>query len=108
MDEACRLSVDLTLIESELEPVSETPKRQRRRVIKIDQLVSEMKKHYQEAKDYYYASGGDILSRPTQEELAKRIGASQTIVSRCLKDKKAIILQTLWNNAENLEAILNS
>ncbi|MDR1962377.1 MAG: helix-turn-helix domain-containing protein [Planctomycetaceae bacterium] len=108
LDDSLRLTIDMTSIDAELEPVEDEPKRQRRRLVKIDQLIAELKKHYQEAKDYYYVSGGEILPRPTQQELAKRIGTSQDVVSRCLKDEKGVVLRTLWENAENLGAILNS
>jgi hypothetical protein len=109
LNEDYSVQLDLEKIEAVLEPdVKADAVRQRRRVEKIDRLVSAMKEHYQTAKDYYYASGGEILRRPTQADLAKRIGTGQDIVSRCLKDDKAVLLKTLWNNAENPRAFLDS
>jgi hypothetical protein len=107
MDESFRLSIDMTSIDAELETTTSEVKHQRRRINKIDQLTTEMRKHYQAAKDYYYASGGQLLPRPTQKDLAKLIGKSQDVVSRCLHDKKATVLRMLWDNADNPEMVLN-
>jgi len=108
MDKSFNLTIDMNPIEVELEPVvNDGDFRQRRRVEKIDRLITALKEHYQLAKDHYYSSEGDILRRPTQADLAKQINTSQDVVSRCLADRKAIVLRTLWDNAENLQAILN-
>lgn len=111
MDEAYRVSVDMTLIEAELEPVEEEPKRQRakrgNRAANIEKLIAEMKEHYRASRDHYYATG-QLLPRPTQGELAKRIGTRQDDVSRCLADPDAVVLKLLWNQAEDIRAVLNS
>jgi hypothetical protein len=112
LDENYTIQFDLEKIEAiiqpEVKPKIDLPTRRGSREVKITRLVDELKEHYHLAKDHYYASDGDILPRPTQEELAKRTGICQGVVSRCLKDKSAIVLSTLWKNAENIEAILNS
>ena len=110
-DEEYRLSVAMSQIETELEPITEsrtkTAARRGNRATNIEKLVAEMKEHYRTSRDHYYAVG-DILPRPTQAELAKRIGTRQDDVSRCLNDSSAVLLQTLWNNAEDIRAILQS
>jgi hypothetical protein len=109
LDENYTIQFDLEKIEAIIQPeVKSDTVRQRRRVVKIDLLTTAMKEHYRIAKDYYYSSGGEILPRPTQVELAERVGTTQDVVSRCLKDDKAVVLRTLWENAENLKVILNS
>jgi len=108
MDFDCRLSFDMQPIENDLSQSEVADKKpQTRRLEKIDRLITAMKEHFQIARDFYY-SNGTLLRRPTQADLAKRTGTSQDVVSRCLADEKAVVLRTLWNNAENLEAILNS
>jgi hypothetical protein len=109
MNEEYRLTADCAKFETEWLPGKSTDdSRQRRRLEKIDKLVTALKEHYLLAKAHYSATGGEILCRPTQADLAMRAGTTQDSVSRCLKDEKAVILRTLWNNAENPKAIMNS
>jgi hypothetical protein len=112
MDEACRLSVDMKLIETELEPsVKENSKRQHskrgNRAANIEKLIDEMKEHFRASKDHYYATGS-LLPRPTQMEFAKRVGIRQNEVSRCLADTDATLLQVLWGQANDIKSVLNS
>ena len=112
LDENYSIQLDMEKVEAVIQPEVknkiDSPNRRGSREVKITRLVDELKEYYRLAKDHYYASGGDILPRPTQEELAKRTGICQGVVSRCLKDKSAIVLSTLWKNAEHIEAILDS
>jgi hypothetical protein len=112
LDENYTIQFDREKIEAVLQPEVknkiDSPTRRGSREAKITRLVDELKEHYHLAKEHYYATDGDILRRPTQEELAKRIGTSQDIVSRCIRDENAIVLRTLWKNAENLKEILDS
>jgi hypothetical protein len=112
MDDACRLSVDMTLIEAELEPsVKENSKRQHakrgNRTANIEKLIVEMKEHFRASKDHYYATGS-LLPRPTQAELAKRVGIRQDDVSRCLNDSDATLFKLLWEHAEDIPFILDN
>ncbi|GHT28697.1 hypothetical protein FACS18942_09330 [Planctomycetales bacterium] len=109
MDYECQLTFDMKPITDDLVQTETAEKKpQTRRLEKIDRLTTVMKEHYSLAKEYYGSTDGQILRRPTQAELAKRIGTSQDVVSRCLNDEKAVVLRTLWNNAENVKAILGS
>jgi hypothetical protein len=66
-----------------------------------------MKEHFRASKDHYYATGS-LLPRPTQAELAKRVGIRQNEVSRCLADTDATLLQVLWMQANDIKSVLNS
>jgi hypothetical protein len=111
MDDDCRITADLSKIETEILPVNETPQRSRikrgSRAANIEKLLTELKEHYRASKDSYYETG-HILPRPTQEEIAKRVGIGQRAVSRCLADADAVMLQLLWKQVENIQAILQS
>lgn len=76
------------------------------RMKSIELLVDVLKDHYRMSKDHYYTTG-DLLPRPTQVELARQTNLQQHDVSRCLKDPDAKFLQMLWENAEDMRAILN-
>ncbi|MDR1383588.1 MAG: hypothetical protein LBJ67_07060 [Planctomycetaceae bacterium] len=111
LDDACRLSIDMKLIEAELEPVEDKPKRQRmkrgNRAANIEKLITEMKEHFRASKDYYYATQS-LLPRLTQAELAKRVGIRQNEVSRCLADPDATALKFLWEHSDDIRSVLNS
>ena len=105
------LTVDLEKIEAMIGSTEEnSTKAIPRRAVRlnnIERLVDELKEHYRQSKTNYYASG-NLLPRPTQEELARRTHLHQHDVSRCLKDPDAALLQMLWKNAEDIRAVLNS
>ncbi|GHT46549.1 hypothetical protein FACS189454_07880 [Planctomycetales bacterium] len=109
MDEDCRLTADMKSVEADLEPATAAHKsKAKSRLEKIDKLVTVMKEHYFLAKAHYRATGGEVLRRPTWAELAKRAEINEMDISRCLKDETAVVLRTLWNSAENPNAILNT
>jgi acyl-CoA synthetase (AMP-forming)/AMP-acid ligase II len=97
LDEQYLIQFDMEKIEAIIEPeavVSSRPTARRgNRTANIEKLVGELKEHYRAARDHYYHSDGKILARPTQGELASRIGARQSDVSRCLNDPDAVLLQ---------------
>jgi len=111
LDENYTIHVDTEKIEAIIEPdkpdSNKPVARRGNRTAHIEKLVAELKEHYRTSRDHYYAVG-EILPRPTQAELAKRIGTRQDDVSRCLNDPGAILLRTLWKNAEDIRAILQS
>ena len=111
MDEEYQISIGMAPILAELEPVEDESKQQQskrgNRAANIEKLVAEMKEHYRASRDHYYATG-HLLPRPTQGELAKRIGTRQDDVSRCLADPNAMMLKLLWSQAEDIRAVLNS
>ena len=109
-DEEYRLSVAMPLIEAELEPADKPRKRlvmkRGNRTANIEKLVAEMKELCRSSKDHYYTHG-QLLPRPTQAELARRVGLRQNEVSRCIADPDATILQLLWQECENEKYVLN-
>lgn len=92
--------------------IGKRPARKRAsRAADIAALTKEMREHLRTARDYAFSNRNrtgqpQLLPRPTQEELARRIGASQWTVSRCLNDPEARELDFLWNLAVDLERLL--
>lgn len=100
-------TVEDRLIESSESDVQEPKPQPRRssRTAKIELLVQELTQHLRSAADHAHASG-ELLPRPTQQELARRTGISKSDVSRCLKDPSANQLRLLWHTADDLDALL--
>ena len=48
----------------------------------------------------------EIPRRPTQRQLAAKLGLTQSDISNCLRDKGAILLRLLWENLENPEGLI--
>ncbi|TWT68600.1 hypothetical protein [Crateriforma conspicua] len=106
------LQIDWEAVEDRLIESSESnvqkPKPQPRRssrTAKIELLVNELTQHLRSAADHAHASG-ELLPRPTQQELARRTNMSKSDVSRCLKDSSADQLRLLWQTANDLDAVL--
>ncbi|MDV6033231.1 MAG: hypothetical protein F9B45_24715 [Phycisphaera sp. RhM] len=95
------------LIESSESDVQKPKPQPRRssRTAKIELLVQELTQHLRSAADHAHASG-ELLPRPTQQELARRTGMSKSDVSRCLNDSSAKQLRLLWQTADDLDAVL--
>lgn len=82
------------------------------RAAEIAVLTREMQDHLRAARDYAvctrdHTGESQLLPRPTQGELAHRIGASQWTVSRCLHDSEARELKYLWQLSVDLDRILD-
>ena len=111
LDENYQIRWDLekinAMIEPEVKQKIEPVSRRGSREAKITRLVEELKLHYKTAKDHFIRTE-EVLPRPSQTELANRTGISQNVISRCLQDKNAVVLRTLWDNAENIRAVMNS
>lgn len=111
LDESCRLHVDMAEIDAMLSPPEVEVKRRRakrgNRAANIEKVTAEMKEHCRMSKDHYYTHGR-LLPRPTQAELARRVGLRQNEVSRCISDPDATILQLLWKECENEKYVLDS
>ena len=81
------------------------------RAAAIEALEKELTEHIRAAADHLrtrrdMGAGPAMLPRPTQTELARRIGAPGYTVSRCLRDPTAHKLQLLWRTADDPDAIL--
>jgi hypothetical protein len=100
-------AVEDRLIESSESDVQKPKPQPRRssRTAKIELLVNELTQHLRSAADHAHASG-ELLPRPTQQELARRTSMSKSDVSRCLKDSSAKQLRLLWQTADDLDAVL--
>lgn len=110
LDDSLCLNIDMTSIDTELEPVDSEPKRQHakrgNRAANIEKLIAEMTEYLRASKDHYYATK-NLLPRPNQAMLAKWVGIRQDDVSRCLNDPDATYLKLLWKNAENVSFVLD-
>jgi hypothetical protein len=108
MNEACRLSVDMTLIEAELEPIVEAKKkkmpRRGNRTANIEKLAHELSQHLIASRDHVWETG-DILPRPSLQDLGKMAGLEKHDVTRCMKDKDAKKLQYLWKIANDIKEV---
>jgi hypothetical protein len=87
------------------------PARRQSRATDIDALAAELKQHLRAARDHAYHTRDTqgvpaLLPRPTQEELAQRLGISESRVSRSLKDERAAELRLLWKLADDLEGLM--
>ena len=83
------------------------------RAADIAALTRELKDHLRAARDHAVCTSdrtgrASLLPRPTQEELARRIGSSQWTVSRCLNDPEARELNYLWELAADVDRLLGS
>jgi hypothetical protein len=87
------------------------PKKRAGRTANIESLRKEMIEHLRAARDHAFAKQDqtgepELLPRPTQKALGKRVGLSESDVSRCLKDEEAGELQLYWNTALDLGQIM--
>ncbi|MCW5775345.1 MAG: winged helix-turn-helix domain-containing protein [Phycisphaeraceae bacterium] len=86
------------------------PKRKRAsRATALDGLKRELREHLRAAKAHYHATAtrgrAELLPRPTQQDLAKRLGVSEPTVSRCLNDEPDQELKVLWASAEDIDLV---
>lgn len=88
------------------------PKKRGSRTADIEALTKEMMAHVRAARDHAVNTRDrtgtpKLLPRPTQVELSKRTGISETSVHRTLKDKSASNLQFLWELSLDLDRLLS-
>lgn len=96
------------------EPSIEKPKpRPKRgsRAAAIEALRQELNAHIHAAADHAFATSEqtgtpELLPKPTQAELAKRIGVSPPTLGRCLADKAAPELRILWDAANDVYEVM--
>jgi len=70
-----------------------------------------MIEHLRTARDYALETRErtgtpELLPRPSQKQLATRLGISESNVSRCQHDKSARELALLWEWAADLDRVL--
>ena len=88
------------------------PSKRAKRAAQIAALTEELMEHVRTAHEYARATEEQtgeprLLPRPTQEQLARRLGCDQSSVSRCLADNSARELRFLWDLALDLDRILH-
>jgi hypothetical protein len=81
------------------------------RAANIERLERELQQHLLAARDHAYAlidadRAPELLPRPEQKELAKRLGIPAPAVYRCLNDPRAKLLKILWDAAQSLESVM--
>ena len=81
------------------------------RAAHIEQLEKELEEHLVAARDYAFTlqqRGQEpaLLPRSEQKDLARRVGITESAVSRCLNDERARMLKILWRTADSLEDVM--
>lgn len=92
-------------------PKKPAPTRRQSRAADIDALVAELKQHLRSARDHAFHTRESrgvpaLLPRPTQKDLARRLGITESRVSRSLNDERAAELCLLWSLADDLDQVL--
>jgi hypothetical protein len=111
------LTFDAALVEGRLADAAcdasqpKPPRKRDERAGKIELLVRELREHLREARDHacsFRELGRTpvLLDRPSQKDLAKRCGLTESDVSRCLNDQEAVLLRALWEAAADLDRVL--
>ncbi len=92
-------------------PKKPAPTRRQSRAADIDALVAELKQHLRSARDHAFHTRESrgvpaLLPRPTQKDLARRLGITESRISRSLNDERATELRLLWNLADDIDQVL--
>lgn len=82
------------------------------RAVAIEKLTQEIQRHLLAARDYAQDSmcrngTPKLLPRPSQSDLAKRTGLTETSVCRCLQDEDAKLLRFLWETTNNIDSVIS-
>jgi hypothetical protein len=103
------------LIDAGLADGPKTDSRQKKRgprTAHIEALTREMMEHVRAARDHAVDTRDrngtpQLLPRPTQAELARRVKISEASVSRCLVDDAARELQFLWELSLDVDRLIS-
>ncbi|MGD9713103.1 MAG: hypothetical protein AB7V46_13670 [Thermomicrobiales bacterium] len=106
LDELLRVEITMPSLQGKA-----APRRRQSRASDIEALTQELKQHLRSARDYAFHTRDTqgipkLLPRPTQKELAQRLGITESRVSRSLNDTAAQQLQLLWELAEDVDRIM--
>lgn len=85
--------------------------RRQTRAADIEALVSELREHLRSARDYAFhtldtTGVAELLPRPSQKDLAQRLGITTSRISRSINDEDAQQLKLLWELADDIEGIM--
>jgi hypothetical protein len=91
---------------------STRPQKRSRRTANMERVLEEVFEHLRAARAHAHAfvemnCPPVLLDRPTQQDLARRCGLSETAVSRCFTDKRAVELRRYWDMALNLDQVMS-
>ncbi len=107
-DEDFRIVVDMTLIETETATVPDSKKkpvpRRGHRAANIEKLIHELEQHLLTARDHVWETG-NLLPRPSMQELGRMAGLGKHDVTRCMKDSDAAKLRYLWKVANDIKMV---
>ncbi len=89
---------------------SAKPKKKREsRATAIDGIKRELREHLRSAKAHLHATAErgepNLLLRPEQQDLAKRLGVSKATVTRCLNEEPDAELRLLWSGADDADFV---
>ena len=81
------------------------------RAANIERLELELQQHLMAARHHAYAlidagHAPELLPRPEQKELARRLSLEPSTVCRCFSDPRAKLLNILWDTARSLESVM--
>jgi hypothetical protein len=87
------------------------PRKRSSRAAAIEALREELNAHILAAADHAFDTSErtgtpELLPKPTQAELAERIGVSPPTLGRCLTDKAAPELRILWEAADDVYEVM--
>lgn len=87
------------------------PVRRQTRAADIEALVCELREHLRSARDYAFhtldtTGVAELLPRPSQKDLAQRLGITTSRISRSINDDDAQQLKLLWELADDIEGIM--
>jgi hypothetical protein len=115
------LTLDRNEIEARLQTVKPAPahavrlrpRKRASRTALVELLRHEIEEHLRSARDYAHATYDRtgtplLLPRPSMEQLAKRLRVNKSTISRCLRDRAAGPLRTLWDLAADLDRLLGA
>ena len=85
--------------------------RRAERLVKIEKLLEYLKLYAKSLVETILRRERDGLDleiprRPTQRQLAAKLGMTQSDISNCLRDKSAVLLRLIWENLENPEGLI--
>ncbi len=108
LDDSFQVHVDMTSIETEIVPVPDVKKkpapRRGHRAANIEKLIHELEQHILTARDHVWETG-NLLPRPSMQELGKLAGIEKHDVTRCMKDDDAVKLRYLWKVANDIKMV---
>ncbi len=108
MDESFQIHIDMTDIETEIRPLPDvkrkTVPRRGNRAANIEKLVHELEMHILTARDHVWETG-NLLPRPTMQDLGKLAGLEKHDVTRCMQDDDAVKLRYLWKVANHIKLV---